>query len=103
MLAVAAGHSYCIFGTLRIQLTFASTVLLSPSYIVSTYVCFIQQPSLQHNPIKLYHYRGSFSSQKVLLYLHERGIDFSGFHVDLQRNEHLAPWYLEINPKGEVR
>ena len=39
---------------------------------------------------------------KVLLYLHEREIDFSGFHVDLQRNEHLAPWYLEINPKGEV-
>ena len=62
----------------------------------------LQQSSLQHDPIKLYHYRGSFSSQKVLLYLHERQIDFSGFHVDLQRNEHLAPWYLEINPKGEV-
>ena len=70
--------------------------------LIQIFITF-QQKSLPHDPIKIYHYRGSFSSQKVLLYLHERGIDFTGYHVDLQRNEHLSPWYLEINPRGEVR
>eukprot|EP00095_Tigriopus_kingsejongensis_P003051 snap_masked-scaffold101_size371023-processed-gene-0.7 protein:Tk03051 transcript:snap_masked-scaffold101_size371023-processed-gene-0.7-mRNA-1 annotation:"sperm surface protein sp17" len=53
-------------------------------------------------PIMLYHYSRSYNSQKVVIYLRERGIQYSGYHVDLQRNEHLSNWFLDLNPKGEV-
>ena len=55
-----------------------------------------------HPPVMIYHYRGSHCSQKVLMYMYERDIDFTAYHVDLQKDEHLATWYLKINPKGEV-
>ena len=34
-----------------------------------------------HPPIMLYHYRGSHCSQKVLMYLYERQIDFTGMSI----------------------
>lgn len=53
-------------------------------------------------PIKIYHYQGSHNSHKVMMYLYERGIEFSDYHVDFQRNEQLSKWFLELNPKGQV-
>ncbi|TRY61722.1 hypothetical protein TCAL_07880 [Tigriopus californicus] len=53
-------------------------------------------------PIEIYHYQGSHNSQKVMVYLYERGIEFSDYHVDFQRNEQLSKWFLELNPKGQV-
>ena len=52
--------------------------------------------------VTLYHDPRSHSCQKVLVYLHERGIQFKPILVSLRENQHLAKWYLAINPRGEV-
>ncbi len=46
----------------------------------------------QGGGLMIYHYRGSHNSQKVMMYLLERNIDFTAYHVDLQRNENLTTW-----------
>jgi glutathione S-transferase len=53
-------------------------------------------------PLELYHFWDSFCSFKVRLCLEEKGLQWSGHHVDLMRFENLRPDYLAINPKGLV-
>ena len=55
------------------------------------------------NPqLTLYYDPKSFACQKVLVYMLERAIDFKHEVIDLSDNQHLAKWFLAINPKGEV-
>ncbi|MBN7796175.1 glutathione S-transferase family protein [Parahaliea mediterranea] len=51
---------------------------------------------------ELYHAPFSTCSQKVRLCLAEKGIDYVSHLVDLSRQEHLLPQYLELNPNGVV-
>ena len=34
--------------------------------------------------------------------MHERNISFKHEIIDLSENEHLAKWFLALNPRGEV-
>ena len=52
--------------------------------------------------LMLYYSKGSYNSEKVLVYLYERGIEFSSFNVDLSQGEQFAKWFLKLNPKAEV-
>lgn len=51
---------------------------------------------------ELYHVPFSTCSQKVRLCLAEKGVDYLSHPVDLARQEHLLPEYLELNPNGVV-
>jgi len=49
--------------------------------------------------ITLYHDRRSYSSQKVQVYLSEKGIEWKSHHIDLLKQEHiLDEAYKYINP-----
>jgi glutathione S-transferase len=41
-------------------------------------------------------------AQKVRLVLAEKGLEWTGQHIDLPQKENLQPWYLELNPLGVV-
>ena len=49
--------------------------------------------------ITLYHYWDSFCSFKVRLCLEEKGLDWTGHHINLMRFENLTPDYLAVNAK----
>ncbi|NP_001186866.1 ganglioside-induced differentiation-associated protein 1 [Bombyx mandarina] len=44
----------------------------------------------------------SFYSQKVLMALYEKNIDFEPLIVDITKGEQYSSWFLEINPRGEI-
>lgn len=50
----------------------------------------------------LYHYWDSVCSYKVRMCLEEKGLMWTGAHVDLLKFEHLRPDYLALNPNGVV-
>ncbi len=51
----------------------------------------------------LYHDRRSYSSQKVQVYLSEKGIKWESYHIDLLKQEHiLDETYKSINSRGTV-
>ncbi len=52
--------------------------------------------------IELYHFWDSFCSFKVRLCLEEKGLAWTGHHVDLMKFENLASAYLAVNPRGLV-
>jgi glutathione S-transferase len=52
--------------------------------------------------ITLYHHNISVCAQKVRIALDEKGLPYDGREVDLMKQEHLAPDFLKINPKGLV-
>ncbi|OFZ98698.1 MAG: hypothetical protein A3H35_08090 [Betaproteobacteria bacterium RIFCSPLOWO2_02_FULL_62_17] len=52
--------------------------------------------------IELYHSTHSTCSQKVRLCLAEKGIAWSGHHLNLRRFDQLKPEFLAINPAGMV-
>ena len=52
--------------------------------------------------ITLYHYWDSFCSFKVRLCLEEKGLDWTGHHINLMRFENLTPDYLAVNADGLV-
>lgn len=52
--------------------------------------------------ITLYTHPMSPCAQKVRLVLAEKGLEWSGRHIDLPSKENLQPWYLELNPIGVV-
>lgn len=51
---------------------------------------------------KLYNNAYSTCSQKVRLVLAEKGIAWEDVQISFKDNEHLAPWYLKLNPNGVV-
>jgi glutathione S-transferase len=52
--------------------------------------------------IELYHFWDSFCSFKVRICLEEKGLCWTGHHIDLMAFENLKPGYLAINGKGLV-
>ena len=44
----------------------------------------------------------SFHSQKVLIYLYEKGVEFETCVLDAENGENYTSWYLNINPRGEL-
>ena len=56
---------------------------------------------METKPI-LYYFYSSYYSQKTLMFLHEKGVEYDGHIVNLPGKETQSPWFLQINPKGEV-
>ena len=52
--------------------------------------------------ITLYHLWDSFCSFKVRLALAEKGLEWTGEHVDLMRFENFRPEYLAVNPNALI-
>lgn len=52
--------------------------------------------------LKLYTARNSICTQKVLITLMEKALEWEQHDVDLFRNEQYSPEYLKLNPKGVV-
>lgn len=52
--------------------------------------------------IELYHFWDSFCSFKVRICLAEKGLSWTGHHIDLMTFENLRPDYLSVNSKGVV-
>ncbi len=52
--------------------------------------------------LKLYHSEPWVNSLKSLVPLKEKGIAFESVYVDLHRFEQHEPWFLAINPEGQV-
>ena len=50
----------------------------------------------------LHHAWRSSASRRVRLCLAEKGLDYEGHHVDLEKMEHHSPEYLKINPLGVI-
>ncbi|CAK1586151.1 unnamed protein product [Parnassius mnemosyne] len=44
----------------------------------------------------------SFYSQKVLMALYEKNIDFVPLIVDITKGEQYSSWFLELNQRGEI-
>ncbi|XP_037550288.1 ganglioside-induced differentiation-associated protein 1 [Nematolebias whitei] len=56
----------------------------------------------QENNLKLYHWTQSFNSQKVRLAVAEKGLRCEEYDVSLPLSEHNEPWFMRLNPAGEV-
>lgn len=52
--------------------------------------------------LKLYHAEPAANSLKSLIPLHHRGIPFESVYVDLHKFEQHQPWFVAINPEGQV-
>ena len=52
--------------------------------------------------LKLYKAGNSICTQKVLMTLNEKGLDFDVHEINLFKNEQYDPEYLKLNPKGVV-
>jgi glutathione S-transferase len=52
--------------------------------------------------LKLYHAEPLANSLKSLIPLKEKGLPFESVYVDLHKFEQHAPWFVAINPEGQV-
>lgn len=52
--------------------------------------------------LELYHNHMSTCSQKVRVALAEKGLTWTGYHLDLRAGDQQQPDYLKLNPKGVV-
>ncbi|XP_033494799.1 ganglioside-induced differentiation-associated protein 1 isoform X2 [Epinephelus lanceolatus] len=52
--------------------------------------------------LTLYHWTQSFNSQKVRLAMAEKGLRCKEYDVSLPLSEHNEPWFMHLNPTGEV-
>lgn len=52
--------------------------------------------------LKLYHAEPMANSLKSLIALKEKGLPFESVYVDLHKFEQHAPWFVAINPEGQV-
>ncbi|XP_063062177.1 ganglioside-induced differentiation-associated protein 1 [Engraulis encrasicolus] len=52
--------------------------------------------------LTLYHWTQSFNSQKVRLAIAEKGLECEEYDVSLPLSEHNEPWFMKLNPAGEV-
>src|SRR5262249_49747400 len=65
-------------------------------------VASCNRPSKNMAKIELYHFWDSFCSFKVRICLAEKGLSWTGHHIDLMTFENLGPDYLSVNSKGVV-
>ncbi|XP_049777453.1 ganglioside-induced differentiation-associated protein 1 [Schistocerca cancellata] len=54
------------------------------------------------NGLLLYYHHYSFYSQKVLMALYEKKLPFKSSIVNITKGEQFEPWFLHINPRGEI-
>ncbi|KAI8129542.1 hypothetical protein FF38_04795 [Lucilia cuprina] len=59
-------------------------------------------PSFKEDELVLYFHPYNFHSQKILLLLYEKNIEFTPYVVDLLNGEQYSNWFLNLNPKGDV-
>jgi glutathione S-transferase len=52
--------------------------------------------------LDLYHYEPYANSMKCLIALKEKGIRFTSRYVDILKFEQHEPWFVKINPNGQV-
>jgi glutathione S-transferase len=52
--------------------------------------------------LELLHYEPYANSMKCLLCLEEKGLAFASRYVDILKFEQHEPWFVEINPNGQV-
>jgi glutathione S-transferase len=52
--------------------------------------------------LKLYHAEPAANSLKALLSFKEKGLEFESIYVDLHKFEQHEPWFVAINPEGQV-
>jgi glutathione S-transferase len=52
--------------------------------------------------LKLYHAEPGANSLKCLIPMHEKELPFESVYVDLHKFEQHEPWFVEINPEGQV-
>ena len=52
--------------------------------------------------MKLYHAEPAANSLKALLSFKEKGLEFESVYVDLHKFEQHEPWFVAINPEGQV-
>jgi glutathione S-transferase len=52
--------------------------------------------------LKLYHAEPAANSLKTLLSFKEKGLEFESIYVDLHKFEQHEPWFIAINPEGQV-
>ncbi|XP_050351448.1 ganglioside-induced differentiation-associated protein 1 [Nymphalis io] len=79
-------------------------------HYIQKYLDKLQIPKTNNKPISngyktnifLYCNYYSFYSQKVLMALYEKNIDFEPLVIDITKGEQYSPWFLEINPRGEI-
>jgi glutathione S-transferase len=52
--------------------------------------------------LKLYHAEPAANSLKALIALKEKGLEFESIYVDLHNFQQHEPWFVAINPEGQV-
>jgi glutathione S-transferase len=52
--------------------------------------------------LELYHAEPRANSLKPLVALHEKGLPFTSHYVDLLKFEQHEPWFVKLNPNGQV-
>jgi glutathione S-transferase len=52
--------------------------------------------------MKLYHAEPAANSLKALLAFKEKGLEFESKYVDLHKFEQHEPWFVKLNPEGQV-
>ncbi len=52
--------------------------------------------------LKLYHAEPVANSLKTLIALQEKQLDFQSVYIDLHKFEQHEPWFVAINPEGQV-
>jgi glutathione S-transferase len=52
--------------------------------------------------LKLYHAEPAANSLKALINFKEKGLQFESVYVDLHKFEQHEPWFVAINPEGQV-
>lgn len=50
----------------------------------------------------LYYIPGSYYSQKVVLCCYEKDVNFQKCYVDIESGHNFEPWYMRLNPNGNV-
>ena len=59
-------------------------------------------PARETVMLKLYHAEPAANSLKTLLSFKEKGLEFESVYVDLHKFEQHEPWFVAINPEGQV-
>ncbi|XP_054731747.1 ganglioside-induced differentiation-associated protein 1 isoform X1 [Anastrepha obliqua] len=82
------------------ETTVTSQTLLTPS--ATTTPKKFKAPQFKDDSLILYFHPYNFHSQKVILILYEKNIDFVPYAIDLANGEQYSAWFLNLNPKGDV-
>ncbi|XP_058621502.1 ganglioside-induced differentiation-associated protein 1 isoform X2 [Onychostoma macrolepis] len=62
----------------------------------------VEKSKNKESKLILYHWTQSFSSQKVRLAIAEKCLQCEEYDVSLPLSEHNEPWFMRLNPTGEV-